>query len=45
MSSLGPVRIKDVDEAQMHVVSVAKDLQAKGEIVIASDNAEEQLIY
>lgn len=45
MGSMGPVRIKDVDEAQMHVVSIAKDLQAKGEIVIASDNAEEQLIY
>lgn len=45
MASMGPVRIKDVDEAQMHVVSIAKDLQAKGEIVIASDNAEEQLIY
>ncbi|NBX03842.1 MAG: flagellar motor switch protein FliG, partial [Alphaproteobacteria bacterium] len=39
MGSLGPVRIKDVDEAQMYVVSVAKDLAAKGEIVISSDNA------
>jgi len=45
MASMGPVRIKDVDEAQMHVVSVAKDLQTKGEIIIASENAEEQLIY
>ncbi|MCE2926777.1 MAG: flagellar motor switch protein FliG [Rickettsiales bacterium] len=45
MSSLGPVRIKDVDEAQMHIVTVAKDLQTKGEIIIASENTEEQLIY
>ena len=45
MTAMGPVRIKDVDEAQMHVVTVAKDMQAKGEIIIASDNAEEQLIY
>jgi flagellar motor switch protein FliG len=45
MESLGPVRIKDVDEAQMSIVIVAKDLQAKGEIVIASDSADEQLIY
>lgn len=45
MASLGPVRIKDVDEAQMYVVGIAKDLAAKGEIIIASDNAEEQLVY
>ena len=45
MGSMGPVRIKDVDEAQMYVVSVAKDLAAKGEIVISSDNAEDQLVY
>ncbi len=45
MASMGPVRIKDVDEAQMHIVGIAKDLAAKGEIMIASDSAEEQLIY
>lgn len=45
MDAMGPVRIKDVDEAQMYVVSVAKDLSAKGEIIIASDSAGEQLIY
>ena len=45
MSSMGPVRIKDVDEAQMYVVSIAKDLASKGEIVISSDNAEDQLVY
>jgi flagellar motor switch protein FliG len=44
MAAMGPVRIKDVDEAQMAVVTVAKDLQAKGEIVIASDNADDQMI-
>jgi len=45
MGSMGPVRIKDVDEAQVYVVGLAKDLAAKGEIMIASDNAEEQLVY
>ena len=45
MGSLGPVRIKDVDEAQMYIVGIAKDLAAKGEIVIAGDSDEEQLIY
>jgi flagellar motor switch protein FliG len=45
IEAMGPVRIKDVDEAQMYIVGVAKDLAAKGEIVIAGDNEEEQLIY
>lgn len=45
MESMGPVRIKDVDEAQMHIVSIAKDLASKGEIIISSDNAGEQLVY
>lgn len=45
METMGPVRLKDVDEAQMAIVITAKDLAAKGEIVIAGDSAEEQLIY
>lgn len=45
MDALGPVRLKDVDEAQMAIVTVAKDLAAKGEIVIAGDSADDQLVY
>ncbi|MEQ1705635.1 MAG: flagellar motor switch protein FliG [Rickettsiales bacterium] len=45
MEGMGPVRIKDVDEAQMFVVGVAKDLAGKGEIMISSDSAGEQLVY
>lgn len=45
MEGMGPVRIKDVDEAQMYIVGQAKDLAGKGEIVIASDNEEEQFVY
>lgn len=45
MEAMGPVRLKDVDEAQMAIVTVAKDLAAKGEIVIAGDSAEDQLVY
>ena len=36
MEAMGPVRLKDVDEAQMRMVNVAKDLANKGEIMIAS---------
>jgi flagellar motor switch protein FliG len=45
MESMGPVRLKDVDEAQMAIVQVAKDLAAKGDIVIGGDSADDQLVY
>jgi len=45
MESMGPVRIKDVDEAQMYIVGIAKDLSGKGEIIIATEGESEQLIY
>jgi flagellar motor switch protein FliG len=45
MEMMGPVRLKDVDEAQMTMVNIAKDLANKGEIMIATDNADNELIY
>lgn len=37
MENLGPVKVKDVDEAQLKIVAVAKALADKGEIVIITD--------
>jgi len=45
MESMGPVRLKDVDSAQMAMVQVAKDLAAKGEIMLAGPGGEDELIY
>jgi flagellar motor switch protein FliG len=45
MESMGPVRLKDVDAAQMAMVQVAKDLAAKGEIMLAGSGGEDELIY
>ena len=45
MEAMGPVRLKDVDEAQMHLVNAAKDLSSKGEIVIADAKGEDELVY
>ena len=45
MEVMGPVRLKDVDEAQMRMVNVAKDLANKGEIMIASKQGEDELVY
>jgi flagellar motor switch protein FliG len=45
MESMGPVRLRDVDQAQMAMVQVAKDLAAKGEIMLAGAGGDEELIY
>ncbi len=45
MESMGPVRLKDVDTAQMAMVQAAKDLAAKGEIMLAGPGSEDELIY
>lgn len=45
MAAMGPVRLKDVEEAQQAIVNTAKALEAKGEIVIASGNEEDEMIY
>ena len=45
MQSMGPVRVRDVDEAQQLLVSTAKDLAARGEIIIADGKGDDQLVY
>ena len=45
MENMGPVRLRDVDAAQMAMVQVAKDLAAKGEIMLAGSGGDDELIY
>ncbi len=46
INALGPVRLRDVDEAQMYMVALAKELAAKDEIVIADKRGgDDELIY
>ena len=45
MEAMGAVRLKDVDDAQAGVVTIAKQLSDSGEIVIAGSGEEEQLVY
>ncbi|MCR9220801.1 MAG: flagellar motor switch protein FliG [Alphaproteobacteria bacterium] len=45
MAAMGAVRLRDVDESQMEMVNLAKDLAAKGEIIISEGGAEDELIY
>ncbi len=45
MNAMGPVRLRDVEEAQVEMVLVAKDLASRGEINIADGDAEDELVY
>jgi flagellar motor switch protein FliG len=45
MAAMGPVRLKDVDAAQTRMVAAAKDLSARGEIVLSDGKADDELIY
>ncbi|MFL5069670.1 MAG: flagellar motor switch protein FliG, partial [Xanthobacteraceae bacterium] len=45
MQAMGPVRLRDVDEAQALLVNLAKDLAARGEILITKSRADEELVY
>jgi len=45
MENMGPIRLSEVEEAQMGMVVKAKDLAASGELVIAEDGGDDELIY
>ncbi|MCD6034998.1 MAG: fliG [Rickettsiales bacterium] len=45
MEALGPVRLRDVDDAQSGIINVAKDLAGKGEMVLDGGGGEDELIY
>jgi flagellar motor switch protein FliG len=45
MAAMGPVRVRDVEEAQLAMVTVAKDLAGKGEIMLSDKKGEDELIY
>jgi flagellar motor switch protein FliG len=45
MDAMGPVRLRDVDQAQSLIVTMAKELAASGQIVISEGREEDELIY
>jgi flagellar motor switch protein FliG len=44
MQAMGPVRLRDVEEAQLFLVNLAKELASSGEIFLA-DGQDDQLVY
>tara|TARA_Y100001934_G_scaffold281480_1_gene391323 strand:- start:23203 stop:24219 length:1017 start_codon:yes stop_codon:yes gene_type:complete len=45
MQRLGPIRLREVDEAQAEILEIAKDLAAHGEIVIGASINNDKTIY
>ena len=45
MEAQGPVRLRDVDQAQSLIVAMAKELAASGQIVISEGREEDELVY
>lgn len=45
MAAMGPVRLRDVDDAQAQLVAIAKDLAAKGEIMLSKNRVDDELVY
>lgn len=45
IAAMGPVRLKDVEEAQQSLVGTAKDLADKGEITIATSKDDDELVF
>ncbi len=45
MDAMGPVRMRDVEEAQQYIVSAAKDLANSGEIIVSEGKDSDELVY
>jgi flagellar motor switch protein FliG len=45
MDALGPVRMKDVEEAQTAMVTMAKELANSGQIIISEGKEDDELVY
>jgi flagellar motor switch protein FliG len=45
MEAMGPVRLRDVEEAQSYMVVVAKERADAGELVLTDNKGDDELIY
>jgi flagellar motor switch protein FliG len=44
MEVMGPVRVRDVEEAQQRIVNVIRKLEDEGEIVIARGEGDDLIV-
>jgi flagellar motor switch protein FliG len=45
MEALGPVRLKDVEEAQNVIVTLTKELSNSGQITISEGKEDSEMVY
>ena len=45
IESIGAVRLRDVDEAQVSIVQVAKALSEANEIFLATGGEDDEMVY
>ena len=45
MEAIGPVKVKDVYEAQMEIVAIARALSDRGEIILSDGSGTEDMVY
>jgi flagellar motor switch protein FliG len=45
MEAMGPLRLRDVEEAQDQIVVLTKNLADKGEVTITDPSSNEELVY
>ena len=45
IAAMGPIRVRDVDEAQAAIVAVAKTLAENDEIMLAGSDGSDQMVY
>ena len=45
MEAMGPVRLRDVEEAQLYIVNTTKELSNSGEIVISEGKDSDEMVY
>lgn len=45
MDAMGPVRLRDVEACQMEMVNIAKDLAQRGDIMLADNKGDDELVY
>ncbi len=45
MAAMGPVRLRDVDEAQAAMVQIAKQLSDSGDIMLVDNKGDDELVY
>ena len=45
MATIGPLRLKDVDDAQQAILQIVKDLATKGDIILSKSRGDDEMVF